>query len=57
MGLFIANKIAQAHGGSIDVQSKEGEGSHFVVELLRKRPDIEEDEKNEDESEPTLGGE
>ena len=46
LGLFIANKIAQAHGGSIDVQSEEGKGSHFIVELLRKRPNIEENKKN-----------
>jgi PAS domain S-box-containing protein len=42
LGLFIANKIAQAHGGSINVTSEEDMGSHFIVELLRKRPDIEE---------------
>ncbi|HHI03736.1 MAG TPA: PAS domain-containing sensor histidine kinase [candidate division Zixibacteria bacterium] len=54
LGLFIANKIAQAHGGSIAVTSEEGKGSHFVVELLRKRPDIKE---NEEKSESTSGGE
>ncbi|MCK5125615.1 MAG: PAS domain-containing sensor histidine kinase [candidate division Zixibacteria bacterium] len=42
LGLFIANKIAQAHGGSIKVTSEEDMGCHFIVELLRKRPDIEE---------------
>ncbi|MCP4703659.1 MAG: PAS domain-containing protein [candidate division Zixibacteria bacterium] len=52
LGLFIANKIAQAHGGCIDVQSEEGKGCHFVVELLRKRPDI---EGNDENSEPLLG--
>ncbi len=50
LGLFIANKIAQAHGGSIELTSEDGQGSHFIVELLRKRPDIEE---NKEESEPT----
>ncbi|MFH1438564.1 MAG: PAS domain S-box protein [Pseudomonadota bacterium] len=38
LGLFIANKIAQAHGGRIKLESEEGEGSTFIVELGRKRP-------------------
>lgn len=38
LGLFIANKIAQSHGGEIDIQSKENEGSKFTVTLLKKRP-------------------
>lgn len=38
LGLFISNKIAQAHGGKIIVESEEGEGSRFIVELPRKRP-------------------
>jgi PAS domain S-box-containing protein len=38
LGLFIANKIAQSHGGQIEVQSEEGEGSTFIVTMLRKRP-------------------
>jgi signal transduction histidine kinase len=45
LGLFIANKIAQAHGGSISVTSEEGMGSHFIVELLKKRPGIEENKE------------
>jgi len=40
LGLFISNKIAQAHGGRILVESEEGQGSRFLVELPRKRPDI-----------------
>ncbi|UCD17076.1 MAG: PAS domain-containing protein [Candidatus Zixiibacteriota bacterium] len=39
LGLFISNKIAQAHGGNIVVESTEGEGSHFVVKMVRKRSD------------------
>jgi PAS domain S-box-containing protein len=38
LGLFIANKIAQSHGGSIDIQSTENEGSKFIVSLRKKRP-------------------
>jgi signal transduction histidine kinase len=40
LGLFIANKIAQSHGGSIKIESQENEGCCFTVELPRKRPDI-----------------
>jgi PAS domain S-box-containing protein len=42
LGLFIANKIAQSHGGAIDIQSKENEGSKFIVTLLKKRPALNE---------------
>jgi len=38
LGLFIANKIAQSHGGAIDIQSTENEGSKFTVTMLKKRP-------------------
>jgi signal transduction histidine kinase len=38
LGLFIANKIAQAHGGEIDLESNEGKGSRFTVTMPRKRP-------------------
>jgi PAS domain S-box-containing protein len=33
LGLFIAREIVQAHGGSIAVQSRPGEGAAFTVEL------------------------
>ena len=38
LGLFISNKIAQAHGGSITVESTEGRGSKFIIEMPRRRP-------------------
>jgi signal transduction histidine kinase len=33
LGLYIAHEIAEAHGGSIRVQSTPGEGARFIVEL------------------------
>lgn len=38
LGLFIANKIAQEHGGEINIESEEGKGSKFTVTMPRKRP-------------------
>jgi len=38
LGLFVANRIARAHGGSIELESEVGVGTKFVVELRRKRP-------------------
>jgi signal transduction histidine kinase len=37
LGLFISDKIAHAHGGDIDLYSKLGEGTKFVVTLPRVR--------------------
>jgi len=39
LGLFISDKIARAHGGDIDLYSKLGEGTRFLVSLPRVRPD------------------
>jgi len=38
LGLFIACRIAQAHGGRIELDSRPGVGTHFAVILPRKRP-------------------
>jgi PAS domain S-box-containing protein len=39
LGLFIANKIVDRHGGSIDVESEPGRGTRFLVRLpLVARP-------------------
>jgi len=37
LGLFIANNIARAHGGSIDVESEVDRGTRFLVKIPRKR--------------------
>lgn len=46
LGLFISNKIAQAHGGSITLESTEGQGTHFIVSLPRNRPIIQSEKEN-----------
>jgi len=38
LGLFIANRIAQAHGGGINIESEEGLGTHFTVTIPKERP-------------------
>ena len=39
LGLFIANKIAESHGGKIDIKSDDGVGSKFTVTMARKQPE------------------
>ena len=34
LGLSLSYDIIKAHGGEIKVESKEGEGSEFIVQLL-----------------------
>lgn len=41
LGLFISDKIATAHGGKVSIESEEGEGTKFVVQLPRKRLTVE----------------
>ena len=38
LGLFIANRIARAHGGAIQLESQAGVGTRFTVQLPRKQP-------------------
>ena len=38
LGLFIANKVIGQHGGSIEVASTPGHGSHFCIRLPKKLP-------------------
>lgn len=45
LGLFIADRIARAHGGSIFLESESGAGTRFTVSLPRKRPPTQESEK------------
>ena len=37
LGLFIANRIAEAHGGKIHIESESDKGSKFIVTMLRKQ--------------------
>jgi PAS domain S-box-containing protein len=38
LGLFISNKIAQAHGGEIKIESELNKGTRMTVKLSRKPP-------------------
>jgi PAS domain S-box-containing protein len=38
LGLFISNRIAEAHGGSIVLESDVGVGTRFIVSMPRTRP-------------------
>ena len=38
LGLFISNKIALAHGGTMELESEAHKGTHLIVRFPRKRP-------------------
>jgi PAS domain S-box-containing protein len=58
LGLFISDKIAQAHGGSIELESQVGIGTRFVVRLPRIRPaELEAEESNSLAEDANLLGE
>lgn len=40
LGLFIADKIVQSHGGSITIESEQSKWSRVTVKMPRKRPKI-----------------
>jgi PAS domain S-box-containing protein len=48
LGLFISNRIAVAHGGTIDVESEPGSGTRFTVVLPREHKERPDDELRED---------
>lgn len=39
LGLYIVKHLVEAHGGSVTVSSRDGEGTHFRVKLPRDRAD------------------
>ena len=41
LGLSIANRIVQEHGGRLDIQSKEGNGSTFIISMPVEESDCE----------------
>jgi two-component system sensor histidine kinase SenX3 len=40
LGLAIVRNVARNHGGDVHVDSREGEGSTFVIQLPRLREDV-----------------
>ena len=44
LGLFISDRIARSHGGTIELESQPGVGTRFLVRLPRKRPPQQEPE-------------
>ncbi len=56
LGLFVSNRIAQAHGGTIELTSEPGVGTRFVVELPRIRPPQQEPELHQLTEKETTDG-
>ena len=49
LGLFLANKMVQAHCGRIEMESEPGQGTRFVIVIPRRQPPRELSEKQEDD--------
>jgi len=49
LGLFLANKMVQAHCGRIELESEPGQGTRFVIVIPRRQPPRELSEKQEDD--------
>jgi PAS domain S-box-containing protein len=56
LGLFISDRIARAHGGAIDLDSKLDVGTRFAVKLPRKRPAQQEPEVSRPPAKEMLDG-
>ncbi|HNX49100.1 MAG TPA: PAS domain S-box protein [Thermoanaerobaculaceae bacterium] len=56
LGLSVVHGIVTSHGGSIDVASKEGEGTTFIVRLPQRASEESPKAPSAPEIEPLLGG-
>lgn len=56
IGLFVASRVVQQHGGHIAVASEPGEGSTFTVSLPRRLPDAVRRGEAEEEDREENGG-
>jgi signal transduction histidine kinase len=56
LGLFVSNRIALSHGGTIELMSEPGVGTQFIVTLPRKRPPRREPEDPHPSETETLNG-
>ena len=56
LGLFISDRIANAHGGSIKLESEPNSGCRFVVQLPREAP-VDEESAEETDADNTLSTE
>jgi signal transduction histidine kinase len=46
MGLWLVKQLITRHGGTIEVESKPGEGARFIVNWPRQMPDEADEEHN-----------